>query len=276
MSEDQVAEAPAVNAGQATSEAVTTEFNFRDHIDETLRDDPSLSTYKDLNGMAKSLINAQKMIGADKIAIPGSWATDEDWSQVYDKLGRPVASDGYNIETNEVMTENDVGWFQDVAHKVGLNTNQAQALFGEYTDLVSNIREQSTTDLTNLSNERESELRREWGNNFEARIEGANNVVAEFSSEDAGILDIQLSDGSLLGDHPAFVRMTSGIAEFMASKLGEDTFSGRDNEPGMSSADIQLEMSKLTQQGSPYWIKDHPDHDNAVAEVMRLRRLIHD
>ena len=149
-------------------------------------------------------------------------------------------------------------------------------MFGEYTDLVSNIREQSTTDLTNLSNERESELRREWGNNFEARIEGANNVVAEFSSEDAGILDIQLSDGSLLGDHPAFVRMTSGIAEFMASKLGEDTFSGRDNEPGMSSADIQLEMSKLTQQGSPYWIKDHPDHDNAVAEVMRLRRLIHD
>jgi len=276
MSEDQVAEAPAVNAGQATSEAVTTEFNFRDHIDETLRDDPSLSTYKDLNGMAKSLINAQKMIGADKIAIPGSWATDEDWSQVYDKLGRPGASDGYNIETNEVMTENDVGWFQDVAHKVGLNTNQAQALFGEYTDLVSNIREQSTTDLTNLSNERESELRREWGNNFEARIEGANNVVAEFSSEDAGILDIQLSDGSVLGDHPAFVRMTSGIAEFMASKLGEDTFSGRDNEPGMSSADIQLEMSKLTQQGSPYWIKDHPDHDNAVAEVMRLRRLIHD
>lgn len=276
MSENQVAEAPAVDAGQATSEAVTTEFNFRDHIDETLRDDPSLSTYKDLNGMAKSLINAQKMIGADKIAIPGSWATDEDWSQVYDKLGRPGASDGYNIETNEVMTENDVGWFQDVAHKVGLNTSQAQALFGEYTDLVSNIREQSTTDLTNLSNERESELRREWGNNFEARIEGANNVVAEFSSEDAGILDIQLSDGSLLGDHPAFVRMTSGIAEFMASKLGEDTFSGRDNEPGMSSADIQLEMSKLTQQGSPYWIKDHPDHDNAVAEVMRLRRLIHD
>ena len=101
-------------------------------------------------------------------------------------------------------------------------------------------------------------------------------MVAEFSSEDAGILDIQLSDGSLLGDHPAFVRMTSGIAEFMASKLGEDTFSGRDNEPGMSSADIQHEMSKLTQQGSPYWIKDHPDHDNAVAEVMRLRRLIHD
>ena len=275
MSEDQVAEAPA-DVGQATSEAVTTEFNFRDHIDETLRDDPSLSTYKDLNGMAKSLINAQKMIGADKIAIPGSWATDEDWSQVYDKLGRPGASDGYNIETNEVMTENDVGWFQDVAHKVGLNTSQAQALFGEYTDLVSNIREQSATDLTNLSNEREGELRREWGNTFEARIEGANNVVAEFSPEDAGILDIQLSDGSLLGDHPAFVRMTSGIAEFMASKLGEDTFSGRDNEPGMSSADIQLEMSKLTQQGSPYWIKDHPDHDNAVAEVMRLRRLIHD
>ena len=37
---------------------------------KSIRDDPSLSTYKDINGMAKSLINAQKMVGADKV-IPG-------------------------------------------------------------------------------------------------------------------------------------------------------------------------------------------------------------
>lgn len=273
MSEDQVAEAPT-DVGQAPSEAVTAEFNFRDHIDESIRNDPSLSSYKDVTGMAKSLINAQKMIGADKIAIPGNWATEEDWSQVYSKLGRPDDATGYNIATNDIMQDNDVDWFKDVAHKVGLNTQQAETLFSEYTTLISDLQSQGVTDLTNLSNEREGELRKEWGNNFEARIDGANNVVSEFAPEGSGILDIELSDGSLLGDHPDFVRMTANVAEFMSSKLGEDTFSGRDNEPGMSAADVQVEMAKLTQQNSPYWIKDHPDHDAAVQEVMRLRRLL--
>ena len=35
--------------------------------------------------MAKSLVNAQSMIGVDKIAIPGKHATDEDWGEVWRK-----------------------------------------------------------------------------------------------------------------------------------------------------------------------------------------------
>ena len=40
------------------------------------------------------------MIGADKVAIPGKYATDEDWSEVYNKLGRPETADLYNLEVN--------------------------------------------------------------------------------------------------------------------------------------------------------------------------------
>ena len=99
MDDAQVADAPEApiveEAGQATSEDQA--FDFRQHIDEGYRNDPSLSTYKDINGMAKSLINAQKMVGADKVAIPGSWATEDDWSQVYSKLGRPETADKYDL-----------------------------------------------------------------------------------------------------------------------------------------------------------------------------------
>tara|TARA_R100001440_G_C2477036_1_gene112701 strand:+ start:346 stop:702 length:357 start_codon:yes stop_codon:yes gene_type:complete len=116
MSEEgQVADAP-VETGQAASEA-TTEFNFRDHIDETIRDDPSLSTYKDINGMAKSLINAQKMVGADKVAIPGKYTTPEEMDSFYSKIGRPETADGYELSSNEVIGDEGVTFFRELAHK---------------------------------------------------------------------------------------------------------------------------------------------------------------
>ena len=37
------------------------------------------------------------MIGADKVAIPGKHATDDDWNVVYTKLGRPNEAKDYNL-----------------------------------------------------------------------------------------------------------------------------------------------------------------------------------
>ena len=129
MDDAQVADAPdapEVESGQATSEDQA--FDFRQHIDEGYRNDPSLSTYKDINGMAKSLINAQKMVGADKVAIPGSWATEDDWSQVYNKLGRPETADKYDLSFDQDTEENGQ-WFKETAHKIGLSQNQACLLY---------------------------------------------------------------------------------------------------------------------------------------------------
>ena len=87
MSEEaQVADAP-VETGQVPSEQPAQEApkeetqaapDWRSQIDESYRDHPSLQHYSDINGLAKSHINAQKMIGADKIVLPGKHASQED------------------------------------------------------------------------------------------------------------------------------------------------------------------------------------------------------
>ena len=276
MSEDQVAEAPAVEAGQATSDAIAA-FNFRDHIDETIRDDPSLASYKDLNGMAKSLINAQKMIGADKIAIPGLHSTDEEREAVYIKLGRPAEAAGYELKTNDIMTENDIDWFQNVAHEIGLNPKQAETLFGKYTDLIGSVNETSIEDLQALSTQRFADLSKELGGDKIAteKLTAADEVVNQFAGNNAEeIKDLILQDGSLLGDHPMFARMNIAIADFMAEKLGEDKFTGRDNEIGMNINDIHDEISKNTAPNSAYWVKDHPDHERVIQRVLELRGML--
>ena len=44
--------------------------------------------FKDVNGMAKGYMNAERMIGADKIAIPGKSATPDEWRESLHKAWR--------------------------------------------------------------------------------------------------------------------------------------------------------------------------------------------
>jgi len=37
------------------------------------------------------------MIGQDKVVIPNNNSTDDQWSEVYSKLGRPETADQYKL-----------------------------------------------------------------------------------------------------------------------------------------------------------------------------------
>lgn len=269
MSEEQVAEAPA-EAGQAPS-VEAAEFDFRQHIDEALRDDPSLASYKDINGMAKSLINAQKMVGADKVAIPGTWGTDADWEQVYSKLGRPNEAAGYELDAGEDAIEDNVEWFKDTAHKIGLNNQQAQQLLSMYNERMGSVGAVNDEQLETQRVQLETDLRKEWGDSFERKMGAANSVLAEFGDE--GMTELPMADGTLLGDNPAVIQMLANMAEFMSERMGEDSFSGRESAPGMNQADVAQKLSQITAPNSPYWDRQHPEHDNYVNEALRLRGL---
>ena len=82
MAEEQVAEAPA-EVGQAPSETTAVqETSWKDSLPEEIRGHKSLETIKDVGSLAKGFVHAESMIGSDKIAVPGKWATDDDWSAV--------------------------------------------------------------------------------------------------------------------------------------------------------------------------------------------------
>ena len=74
--------------------------DWRSAIPEDIREHKSLSTIKDVGGLAKGFVHAQSMIGADKIAIPGKFATEDDWNPVWDKLGRPESAEAYELTTS--------------------------------------------------------------------------------------------------------------------------------------------------------------------------------
>ena len=74
------------------------EGNWYDSLPQDMREDQNITKFESVEVLAKSWQHAQKMIGADKIPMP---QTDDDWSNVYTRLGRPYEANLYNIEAPE-------------------------------------------------------------------------------------------------------------------------------------------------------------------------------
>jgi len=91
MAEEQVADAPVVETGEAPSD-------WKASLPDDIKNNSLIHNMDDVETLAKTAIHAQSMVGAEKIAIPGNWANDDDWNGVYTKLGRPEAAEGYDLK----------------------------------------------------------------------------------------------------------------------------------------------------------------------------------
>jgi hypothetical protein len=221
MSEETTQDTGSQDVATAVSAAPV---GFLDSLPEDLRVEPSLRNFTDPASLAKSYVHAQRMIGADKIPLPGKTATDEDWANVWSKLGRPQAPSEYELNfENPVFGDNELESFKKSAFEAGLNNRQVERMAKFLDEAVSGARSSRSEMTEKAVYEAEQELRQEFGQAFEQRMALAYNAATQLLG-DASLLDeVELSDGRVLGDHPQVVRMFAKLAE----QIGEDKLAGR-------------------------------------------------
>lgn len=247
-----------------TAETVVTDWKAS--LSDEIRADKSLENIKDVEGLAKSYVHAQKMVGSDKIPVPNKHATEEDWKEVYKKLGRPEDASGYKYDLPEDQTIDETALknFSDQAHKLGLLPGQANGMVKFYNEMTAaSLQEQDSIAVAARENS-VKELKQEWGQAYDQKISQANNLA-----KTAGIgelFDTNLADGTKLGDNPVMIK---AFAE-LASKMGEDSITQSSGPIYQTPAQIEKEIGNLTQAGSAYWDKTHPNHNIAVEEVKAL------
>ena len=275
MADEQVAEAPA-EAGQAPSgEGAETqaETTWRDSLSDDIRDHASLTTIQDVDNLARSYVHAQSMVGADKIPIPGKWADNDDWSEVYSRLGRPDTSKGYEFELPEGHDENLVGWFADQAHAIGLNNRQANSLIKAWNEMSGERVEAENVDTNANRAQIVADMRKEFGNAFDDKIALGNGLIENFGDE--GLPEIVLADGTPLTDHPAFIRTLINAADYIHQNISEDAVVGNKDNISMTPQEAQDKVNELMRPDSPYWDRGHPMHEQTVREVQELMQDIH-
>ena len=273
--EQQVAEAP-VETGQAPSE------DWKASLPEDIRDNQLIHNANSIESLAKTAIHAQSMIGADKIAVPGRWANDDDWNNVYTKLGKPEDAQGYKVELKEgTEVDKDMeSWYRGLAHKAGLNDRQANTIFQEYmakeAELKAANAPPSPEDVEIIKGEAEIALKKEWGKAFDTKMNEAKGVLTEFAPKDFD--QLLTKDGVPLGNDPVFIKTLANIGNYINSKLGEDKMVGSKQQPQYTPADAEKEIAALRgdpRDGGPYWDKKHPDHMRTVQQVQELMEYMH-
>ena len=150
--------------------------SWKEAIPEELRNDPNISKFTELEALAKSYVNATRMIGQDKVAVPNNNSTEDQWNEVYDKLGRPESADKYKLEVKSdvvPLDDNAIKQFAENAHQLGLNNKQAQGILEFYKNSMESSAQQSKIDTETAQANAEQELRKEWGSNYEANIKKA-------------------------------------------------------------------------------------------------------
>ena len=252
----------------------TTQSTWKDSISEEFRKDPNIEKFTEIDALAKSYINATKMIGQDKVSVPTNNSTEEAWNEVYDKLGRPESAEKYSLDAKSKVVsldDNAVKQFAETSHKLGLNNKQAQGLLEFYKTNMEGTAQQAKIDTETAQAQAEQALRSEWGREFDTKVKQAGSLAkANIKPE---VLDMTLSNGTRLGDHPEIIKGFAKIAGMMA----EDKIVSTESESVQSNQNIQDEIDSIVNdKASPYWNKGHPNHDKQVQQVYTLREMLSD
>jgi len=241
--------------------------DFLQTIPEELRDHPSLSPIKDVENLARSYVNAQRLIGADKIPVPVN-PTDEDLDNIYNRLGRPESVDGYEIAVDgNIVTEDVAKSYADIAHKLRLTPDQANGIMDYYRSMASQASEMTTEAETQQRSQTEMSLRKEWGDDFDARIEDAGKIAQQFGGGE--LLEMKLADGTKVGNHPDFIKAFAKMAEFRQSVTSEDTVSDAPSSSMMTRQSAQQEIDAIMNDKShAYW-----DRKNVIGRQAAIERV---
>jgi hypothetical protein len=242
----------------------------REWLPAEFRTDSAFEPFTDIAQLAKSYRDTAKMVGADKatlLKLPKDPDAPE-WADVWAKLGRPEAPDGYKLEGEHGLTEQQVAAFREQAHAMGLPQRQAEGMVAFYAKQQAAAREAlQTQGVTSLTEE--------WGAAFDDRVNAARKAAELYGGPEL----MQVLKDTGLGYHPAIVRAFAKIG-LETSEPGElrGGSGGRPAGGAMAPAEARAAIGKLYQDAEwakAYYDRDHPGHGEAVQRMSRLTEQAH-
>jgi len=246
--------------------------NWKEGLPEEFRSDPNMQHIIDVPALAKSYINAQKQIGADKIPVPGKHATEQDWQAIFQKLGNPSSIDEYQIEVPEDAGFDDdmLKSLKETAHKAGILPRQMNQLLSNYAAAQKvQSEEQSKKDEMAIQ-KGVDELKQEWGRAFDQEVGDAKQAIKYLNNADFN----EWLDKSGLGNNPMLIKVFNKFGKL----LKEDSIKGQ-SESGsgvMTPALAVQEINKIYGNPEhPFFDRKHPNHNNAVDEMQQLNKMAH-
>ena len=266
----EVKETVLAEATTEQKEAEPKVINFKDVLPEKYKDEKALSNFTSMDDFVKSYLSAQRLVGANKVAIPNKMATDDDWEEVYSKLGRPAKPEDYKYSfSEEEINQDQLKSFNETAHRIGLLPKQAERIIKFYNEMNTQAEVDNQKMFEVKQTEAMADLKKEFGPTYTKRLDQAKKLATETLGNEM-LNNTVLKDGTRLGDSVEVIKAFSMLAD----KLSEDEIIKGEGSSYQTASEIEKEISELTEDGSPYWQKTHPNHAKTVDRVFKLREQL--
>lgn len=250
--------------------------DWREGLDVSIKEHPSIKNFKSPSDLAKSWVEAQKLIGRDKIPVPGEKATKEDWDIVFERLGRPKDATGYKLpeikypEGYPTPKEEQVKAFMSKAHELGLLPAQVAGMYdwfmkSQVDEFSTYTQERDTSRVT-----AENALRKAWGKAFEQNYAIAEQAVIKYGNENF----IEKLKASGMNNDPDVIEFIASMAKNMA----EDTITGKPPGLTLSPEEAMAEIKKIQAEAMkdknhPMNSKQHPEHEYFLNKWKSLHEM---
>lgn len=251
--------------------------------DQSLHDDKTLETFKNVESLAKSYVHVRKQVPMNKVVIPNEASTDEEWGEFHKAGGRPDTAADYNYVRPEALPEEH--WNQDFANaaqeilfKGGASKKLADALLElNVQTTLATLKAKGEAEEAAVK-EIEEALYRDWGKAFEQKKHLGNVAIQQgvtkmerVGTETHEVVDeefkARLTDK--FGNDPDFIRYSSNLG----AKFAEH---GDISVPGVPTpGDIQTQIDN--EVANPAYSADYAakgftkqQHQAQVQKVSRL------
>jgi len=270
----------AVEATPSTEAAEATQVSgWLDSVDTEFRSDPNVSKHENINSLVREHIGAQSMLGRKGIIAPKEGDSEDVHRNYREALGVPSAASEYSAEGVNLGEDWDHEFgakVASVAHKHNVSKEGFKAIVKEYADWANGISSNSVAESERLTAERLESLKTELGTNFEATKGLGQAALSNLANDASAVANIQLSDGTLLGNHPDFIRVMGKAGKLMAEKgmIGDKPV----NPHGMTPEEATTALGAFEADKDKFealYNADHPGHSVAVAEYDRLLSFAH-
>ena len=259
------------DGGVATETAIET-TSWMDGLDDDLRQNPSITKFKDPASLAKSYVTLEKMVGKDKVAMPNDKSSQEEWDLFYSRAGRPGVPENYRFpevtlpEGFPEIPEDTVKNFKQQAFEKGLTDKQAGELYKWYMETEAQNFQQMSEQRVGQRQETEKTLRKEWGKAFDGNLELVSHVIEKYGGDDVR----EALNRTGAGNDPAIAKLLLSIGK----NLSEDALGGKGKPFTMSPEEAEGEINRIMGDKShPYWDKMSPEHKAAMDRMKSLYEM---
>jgi hypothetical protein len=214
-----------------------------------------LKRFTDPGALMDSYLNAEAQLSKRGVSLPGEKATPEEIAAFHKQVGVPEKPEDYKVapklpegfEFNEL----DKGVVSSITQKMhargGLaaHPQMVQLMQEVYAEASEEAQAQLVARATEIHNETQAALEKEWGPDKARNLGFAKSVVDRFTSgepeEVRDLLQTPLMNGAKLGDHPVFIRMLAKLGR----EFGDDPLLSELGSTGDTTATLEAEKAAI-------------------------------